>query len=98
MLLPAYAEDRTPRRRPQDLSNLLWACAALDVRAPALARAAGRVLVTEPAAFSARDVCHVLAAFARMGEAPPAAVAAAVRRMLALLRAGGPRPGPAPGA
>jgi hypothetical protein len=92
--LAPHAEKRTPRRRPQDLSNLLWACAALGVRAPALARAAGRELAAGPAAFGARDLCHVLAAFARMGEAPPAAVAAAVRRMLAVLRAGEHRPSP----
>ena len=72
------------------MSNVLWAFAKLEARAPRLLEAAGAEVVQRADEFSARDMAEVLWAFAKLGHSgSPDAVQALITRMEHILRSGG---------
>ena len=74
----------------QGLSNVLWAFAKLEVRAPKLLKAAGAEIVRRVDSFSSRDMAEALWAFAKLDHTgSPEAVQALINRMEHILRSGG---------
>ena len=72
------------------MSNVLWAFAKLEAKAPRLLEAAGTEVLRRADDFGARDMAEVLWSFAKLGHSgSPDAVQALIARMEHILRSGG---------